>query len=144
MFWAITIRRWKLTIPTRAVAVRIIIPSECPLPTRCRLYMSLRMRANDIVPSLLIIALNFVSLYVYFRRRGTFGNKYDSTSIAERPKEKPETREDDALFSLFVNNDTETRLSAADERDTPDLRVFWRDEGNVRSIREARGTCGSR
>lgn len=81
----------------------------------------------------------------YSRKRGTssFDNKYDGIGVDERPR----TREDSA-FSYFIN-DTETWLQTADERDNidssidssdvPDLRTFWKEEGNARNIREARG-----
>ncbi|XP_032663302.1 neprilysin-4-like isoform X1 [Odontomachus brunneus] len=77
----------------------------------------------------------------------SFSNKYDGMGVNERPREKSLRTREDSAFSYFIN-DTETWLPTVDERDkidssidssdVPDLRTFWREEGNARNIREAR------
>ncbi|XP_019700652.1 neprilysin-4 isoform X3 [Harpegnathos saltator] len=80
----------------------------------------------------------------YSEKRGGEGIlSFDSAN----EKSPGTNQEDNGAFSLSINETTETWSSAADERDkiddhksddAPDLRIFWRDEGNARSIRESR------
>ncbi|XP_026830535.1 neprilysin-4 isoform X2 [Ooceraea biroi] len=84
--------------------------------------------------------------YYYSEKEGeatSFNDKYEDVVVEKRLKEESAgTREGDA-FSIFINN-TEAWLSIAAEGDTidddemPDFHTFWKGEGNVRSIREAR------
>jgi len=75
-----------------------------------------------------------------------FNDKYEDIVVEKRLKgESMRPREDDA-FSIFVNN-TEAWSSIIAERDRidddemPDFHTFWKGEGNIKSIREARGIC---
>lgn len=72
-----------------------------------------------------------------------YNNKYEGIDIEEQLKEESVLRKEDR-FSIFTN-DTKTWLSVADRHDAieddkmPDFHIFWKGEGNIKSIRETRG-----
>jgi hypothetical protein len=74
-----------------------------------------------------------------------FNDKYEEIIVDKRLKGESTRPRDDA-FSIFINN-TKALLSIIAERDRidddemPDFHTFWKGEGNIRSIREARGIC---
>lgn len=69
--------------------------------------------------------------------------RFADVGVEKRSKEKSKrgTREEDSL-SISINK---TWLSVADgylaskDDQVPDLRTFWKGEGNATSVREARG-----
>ncbi|XP_070167227.1 neprilysin-4-like isoform X3 [Polyergus mexicanus] len=71
-----------------------------------------------------------------------YNNKYEGIDIEEQLKEESVLRKEDRFF--IFTNDTKTRLSVADRYDAieddkmPDFHTFWKDEGNIKNIRETR------
>ncbi|KAH0949954.1 hypothetical protein HN011_007844 [Eciton burchellii] len=83
--------------------------------------------------------------YYYSEKKGKgmpFNDKYEEIIVDKRLKGESTRSRDDA-FSIFINN-TKALLSIIAERDRidddemPDFHTFWKGEGNIRSIREAR------
>lgn len=73
-----------------------------------------------------------------------FNNSFANIGIEKRSKEELARIQEEDSFSIFINK---TWLSMADGHiaikndEMPDLRTFWKGEGNKKSIREAQGIC---
>jgi len=97
---------------------------------------------------LLLPSLDSNGILQYFRKRGEgmpFNDKYEDIVVEKRLKgESMRPREDDA-FPIFINNTEAWSMIAErdriDDDEMPDFHTFWKGEGNIKSIREARGIC---
>lgn len=73
-----------------------------------------------------------------------FNNNFANVGVEKRSKEKSARIQEENSFSISIN---ETWLPMVDGHivikndEMPDLRTFWKGEGNKKSIREAQGIC---
>jgi len=74
-----------------------------------------------------------------------FNDKYEDIVVEKRLKGESVRRREDDAFSILVNNTEAWLITAGHDRidndEMPDFHTFWKGEGNIRSIREARGIC---